>query len=112
MSVRGENALKQEDFVTALEDYFKMGFKNIIPAFGVMGTGWEDYRVSSDKPPGRVREELDFLAADSTAAHIGPIATEPDAPVYVQSPGFEMQGEDVADWSTGYFGLTLSLIHI
>ncbi len=106
LSLRGENALKQEDFVTALEDYFKMGFKNIIPAFGVMGTGWEDYRVSSDKPPGRVREELDFLAADSTAAHIGPIATEPDAPVYVQSPGFEMQGEDVADWSTGYFGLT------
>lgn len=106
LSVRGENALKEQDFVTALEDYVKMGFKNIIPAFGVMGTGYEDYRVSTEKPPGRVREELEFLAPKGTAAYIGELRDTATAPPYLPSPGFEAIGETVEDWSTGYFGVT------
>jgi murein DD-endopeptidase MepM/ murein hydrolase activator NlpD len=104
-SVRGQNALKATDFVTALEDYVKMGFKNIIPAFGLMGNGFEDYRVSSEKPPGRVREELEFLAPKGVASYIGELATEENPPSYKQPPGFETQGETVDDWGSGYFGL-------
>jgi murein DD-endopeptidase MepM/ murein hydrolase activator NlpD len=105
LSVRGQNALKQTDFVTAIEDYVKMGFKNIIPGFGLMGSGYEDYRVSSEKPPGRVREELEFLAPKGVASYIGELATEENPPSYAQSPGFETQGETVEDWGSGYFGL-------
>jgi hypothetical protein len=106
VSVRGQNALKQEDFVTALEDYVKMGFKNIIPAFGVMGTGYEDYRVSSEKPPGRVRDELEFLAPKGEAAYIGELRMTAEAPRYLPSGGPDFIGERVQDWSTGYFGAT------
>ena len=104
-SVRGQNALKATDFVTAIEDYVKMGFKNIIPAFGLMGSGFEDYRVSSEKPPGRVREELEFLAPKGTAPYIGELSTEADSPSYLPEPGFESTTERVEDWSSGYFGL-------
>jgi murein DD-endopeptidase MepM/ murein hydrolase activator NlpD len=101
-SYRGENALKAEDFSGVLNDYYKLGFKNIIPAFGVMGTGYQDYRVSSEKGPGRLREEQDFIAAKEYPASMGDLKEEGG---FSQSGG--LRGKTVRDWNSGYFGLTV-----
>lgn len=102
-STRGEYALGQEDFAGVLNDYFNLGFKVIIPAFGVMGTGYEDYLVSADKPPGRLREEQNFLGAIQTPAQIGVSETD------VDEQGFAggLQAKEVKNWATGYFGATV-----
>ena len=100
-STRGENALTAEDFAGVLNDYFNLGFKTIIPAFGVMGTGWEDYKVSAEKPPGRLREEQNFIAAIETPAILGEVNEE--------TGGFwgGINKKEVKNWATGYYGATI-----
>jgi len=103
-SERGSEALKQEDFVEVLNDYMKLGFKYIIPAFGVMGSGWDDYLVSSEKPPERMKEELDMLGAYEEPAVVGPVRTKETDSRSLPNPGPGSPGLDVRNWATGYFG--------
>lgn len=107
LSEKGSEALKQEDFAQVLSDYMTLGFKYIIPGFGVMGTGWEDYRVSAEKPPGRLRAEHDFLGAIEEPAVIGEVRTTEDSPNHLPNPGPGSPGLDVRNWGTGYFGATI-----
>jgi len=107
LSHRGSNAMEEADFVQALRDYIDMGFKNIVPAFGAMGHGYEDYRVSRQKPPGRMREELDFLAATQVPSVIGEVADSPTASSFLPAAGMAQGGFTVQDWGSGYFGLEL-----
>jgi hypothetical protein len=105
LSLRGSNAMVESDFVQALRDYTDMGFKNIVPAFGAMGNGYEDYRVSFAKPPARMRAELDFLAAIQVPSLIGEVAEDEDDPSFLPIAGMAQRAFTVQDWGTGYFGL-------
>ncbi len=110
VSEKGSEALKQEDFVEVLNDYMKLGFQYIIPAFGVMGAGWDDYLSTSEKPPNRLKEELDFLGAVEEPAVIGQVRKEDSDPRSMPNPGPGAPGLDVKNWATGYFGSIIECV--
>tara|TARA_Y100000592_G_scaffold91981_1_gene153011 strand:+ start:10866 stop:14846 length:3981 start_codon:yes stop_codon:yes gene_type:complete len=58
----GTNARESSSiFAQGIEDYVNYGFTRIIPAFGAMGSNYQDYGYDTRKPPERIEQEIGFI---------------------------------------------------